>query len=79
MRAALNRLIQTRLTKFFVGGLFLVVSIIVLYPVLMLLYGSVRSSAPGDAGFFTLQNYFDAYGDRQTYRLFLNTFLSSAP
>jgi len=67
-------LIPTRLTKFLVGGLFLVVAIIVLYPVLMLLYGSMRSSAPGDAGFFTLQNYFDAYGDRETYRLFLNTF-----
>jgi iron(III) transport system permease protein len=40
----------------------------------MLLYGSVRSAAPGDAGFFTLQNYFDAYSDGETYRLFLNTF-----
>lgn len=40
----------------------------------MLLYGSVRSAAPGDAGFFTLQNYLDAYSDRETYKLFFNTF-----
>jgi len=50
------------------------VSLLVLYPVVMLLYGSVRSAAPGDAGFFTLQNYLDAYSDRETYKLFFNTF-----
>jgi hypothetical protein len=36
---------QTRFSKFVIGGLFLIVALIVLYPVLMLLYGSVRSSA----------------------------------
>ena len=66
---------QTRFAKFVISGLFLIVALIVLYPVLMLLYGSVRSSAPGDPGFFTLQNFIDAYGDRETYRLFLNTCL----
>ena len=66
---------QTRFAKFVIGALFLSVALIVLYPVLMLLYGSVRSSAPGDPGFFTLQNFIDAYGDRETYRLFLNTCL----
>jgi iron(III) transport system permease protein len=67
--------IQTRLARIFVVGLFLAITFLVLYPVLMLLYGSVRSAAPGDPGVFTLQNYLDAYGDRDTYRLFLNTFL----
>jgi iron(III) transport system permease protein len=56
------------------GSLFVAVSFIVLYPVLMLLYGSVRSAAPGDPGFFTLRHYVEAYGDPETYRLFLNTF-----
>ncbi|MGH7847324.1 MAG: ABC transporter permease [Candidatus Binatia bacterium] len=51
------------------------VSVIVLYPVLMLLYGSVRSSAPGDPGFFTIQNYVRAYSDPETYTLFITTFL----
>ena len=66
---------QTRFSRFVIGVLFLIVSLIVLYPVLMLLYGSVRSSAPGDPGVFTLQNFIDAYSDRETYRLFLNTCL----
>jgi iron(III) transport system permease protein len=61
-------------SKILMSGLLLAVSLIVLYPVAMLLYGSVRSSAPGDPGFFTLQNYLDAYGDPETYRLFFNTF-----
>jgi iron(III) transport system permease protein len=56
------------------GSLFAAVSVIVLYPVLMLLYGSVRSAAPGDPGFFTLRHYIEAYGDPETYWLFLNTF-----
>jgi iron(III) transport system permease protein len=65
---------QTSLSKFLIGSLFLAVSIIVLYPVLMLLYGSVRSAAPGDPGFWTLQNYATAYSDPETYKLFANTF-----
>ena len=57
------------------SGLFLGVSLIILYPVLMLLYGSFRSAPPGEIGFFTLQNYLEAYSDPKTYKLFLNTFL----
>src|SRR5262245_4101718 len=66
---------HTPLAKIAIYGLFFVVSSLVLYPVAMLLYGSVRSAAPGDPGFFTLRNYLDAYRDRETYKLFFNTFL----
>jgi len=65
---------QTLSAKLSIIGLFLAVSILVLYPVLMLLYGSFRSAAPGDPGFWTLQNYVTAYSDPETYKLFFNTF-----
>jgi iron(III) transport system permease protein len=66
---------HTPLAKIAIYGLFFIVSSLVLYPVAMLLYGSVRSAAPGDPGFFTLQHYSDAYRDRETYQLFFNTFM----
>jgi iron(III) transport system permease protein len=43
-------------------------------PLLMLLYGSVRSAPIGEPGAaFTIQNYVKAYFDREFYFLFLNS------
>ncbi len=43
-------------------------------PLLMLLYGSIRSAPIGEPGAtFTLQNYVKAYFDREFYLLFLNS------
>jgi iron(III) transport system permease protein len=43
-------------------------------PLLMLLYGSVRSAPIGEPGAtYTLQNYVKAYFDREFYPLFLNS------
>ncbi len=43
-------------------------------PLLMLLYGSIRSAPIGEPGAtFTLQNYVKAYFDREFYFLFLNS------
>ena len=43
-------------------------------PLVMLLYGSIRSAPIGEPGAaFTLQNYVKAYFDKEFYRLFLNS------
>ncbi|HEY7322334.1 MAG TPA: iron ABC transporter permease [Candidatus Binatia bacterium] len=43
-------------------------------PLLMLLYGSIRSAPIGEPGAtFTLQNYVNAYFDKEFYFLFLNS------
>ena len=44
-------------------------------PLVMLLYGSIRSEPIGEPGAtFTIQNYFKAYFDKEFYLLFLNSF-----
>jgi iron(III) transport system permease protein len=50
-----------------------VVAFLILFPLAMLLYGSLWTSRPGFPGSFTLQNYVTAYGDYETYRLLFNT------
>ena len=52
-------------------------SLLVLYlagiPLVMLLYGSVRSAPIGEPGAtYTIQNYIKAYFDREFYLLFWN-------
>ena len=43
-------------------------------PLLMLLYGSIRSAPIGEPGAtFTIQNYVKAYFDKEFYFLFLNS------
>lgn len=51
----------------------LVTGFLVLYPLGMLVYGSLRTSRPGLPGSFTVQNYVTAYTDPGTYHVLLNT------
>jgi iron(III) transport system permease protein len=51
------------------------VAFLILFPLVMLLYGSFWTERPGFPGNFTLANYLTAYGDIDTYKLFFNTAL----
>ena len=53
----------------------LVVAFLILFPLAMLIYGSFWTERPGFPGNFTLDNYITAYGDTDTYKVFLNTAL----
>jgi iron(III) transport system permease protein len=53
----------------------LLVSFLILFPLVMLIYGSFWTERPGFPGDFTLANYTTAYGDLDTYKVFLNTAL----
>jgi iron(III) transport system permease protein len=55
------------------AGLIALVGFLVLYPLSMLLYGSLLPSRPGLAGALTLANYISAYSSKETYQLFLTT------
>jgi iron(III) transport system permease protein len=52
------------------AGVVLVVGYLVLSPVLMLLYGSFRTSSPGSPGDFTLQNFKDVLDPRYLSALY---------
>lgn len=68
----MRRLLTSR--TFVLAGAVLVVLYLAGVPLLMLLYGSVRSARVGDPGaVFTLQNYAKAYLDKEFYRLLLNS------
>lgn len=54
------------------------VGFLTLYPVMMLLFGSLRSAPPGDPAYFTLEAYSEAYTDYSTYRVLLNSLGISA-
>src|SRR3712207_3253469 len=57
-----------------VGTVLLVLLLfLTVYPLFMLLYGSVRSAAPGMPGVFTLNGYVDAYSDPATYQTWANS------
>lgn len=64
--------------RILVIALLLVVAFQVLYPLGMLLFGSVRDVPPGMAGNFTFEGYIEAYGDPETYRVFWTTLWLSA-
>src|SRR5579871_1030009 len=51
----------------------LLVAFLVLFPLVMLLYGSFWSARPGFPGTLTLNNYIEAYTDPETYRVLLTT------
>lgn len=53
----------------------IVVAFLILFPLTMLFYGSFWTDRPGFPGNFTLDNYITAYGDLDTYKVFLNTAL----
>ena len=56
-----------------VAGLIALVGFLVLYPLAMLLYGSLLPVRPGVPGVLTLANYINAYSSPETYQLFLTT------
>jgi len=56
----------------------LMVGFLTLYPVVMLLFGSVRDAAPGEAASFTWTAYREAYTDSSTYRVLLNSLVIAA-
>jgi iron(III) transport system permease protein len=74
---AVRRARRVRLDAAFVamGLVTLVVAFLVLFPLAMLLFGSVWTSRPGFPGTFTLANYLKAYTDLDTYRVFATTVL----
>src|SRR5215470_10756503 len=51
------------------------VAFLVLFPLLMLLFGSFWTARPGFPGTWTLDNYIKAYTDVDTYRVFATTVL----
>ncbi len=64
----------------------LIASFLVLYPLVYLIYGSLRSALPGDPGFFTLNNFIVAFTSpnileslKNTFIIMLGTTLFSAP
>jgi iron(III) transport system permease protein len=52
-----------------------VASFLVLYPLFYLLFGSLRTSLPGETGTFTLQNYVDAFTSHKILPTIWNTFI----
>jgi iron(III) transport system permease protein len=65
----------TGLSSLAISAITVLVGFLILFPMAMLLYGSLWSSQPGFPGTFTLQHYVDAYSDVETYQVFLNTAL----
>ena len=59
--------------------LLLVTAGMVVYPVAMVLYGSVRDVAPGQAGAFTLANWRTVLSDAATFRVLANSVLIAVP
>jgi iron(III) transport system permease protein len=55
--------------------LLLLVLLLTVYPLGMLLWGSVRSAGPGLPGELTLDGYINAYTDIATYRTWANSFM----
>lgn len=56
----------------------LVVAFLALYPIGWLLFGSLRTAAPFEAGSFTLSNFVVAYSDPQVLRTIWNTLVFAA-
>ena len=53
----------------------LVVAFLVLFPLVMLVFGSFWTARPGFPGTLTLDNYLKAYSDPDTYHIFITTVL----
>ena len=55
-----------------------VVALLAVYPTAMLFYGSFTNADLGQSGELTLANYASAYGDPETYRLLVDSFVFAA-
>ncbi len=64
-------------TRLFIGVAAAIVCFLALVPLIMLFYSSISDARPGELGALTLDNYFRAYGARQTYELLGNSLLYS--
>jgi iron(III) transport system permease protein len=53
----------------------LLASFLVLYPMAYLIYGSLRTSLPGDPGTFTLNNFIEAFTSHKILSTIFNTFV----
>lgn len=53
----------------------LLASFLVLYPMAYLIYGSLRTSLPGDPGTFTLNNFIEAFTSHRILSTIFNTFV----
>ncbi len=51
-----------------------VVGFLTVYPLSMIIYGSLRSAAPGLPGYFTLQGYVEGFSDPTIIKALYNTF-----
>ena len=59
-----------------IAGCVFIVAYLVLIPVAMLLFNSIRSAPPGEKGaFFTIKNYLEAYHDPEFFPLLKNSFI----
>lgn len=65
------------LSSVLMWGLTILVGFWVLYPIAMLLWGSVAGVPPGMAAEPSLRGWIDTYSARSTYRVFANTFVLS--
>lgn len=62
-----------RLSRLGMLGLLLLLGFLVVYPLVMLVVGSLRGGAPWDEAPFSLLGYQKAYGDPSTYHILLTT------
>src|SRR5262245_22089050 len=60
-------------------ALLVVTAGMVVYPVAMVLYGSVRDAAPGQPGAFSLASWRTVLGDAATFRVLANSILIAVP
>src|SRR5438876_7245012 len=74
-RVSLRRGTRVRLNLGFVAmtAVTLLVAFLVLFPLVMLLYGSFWTARPGFPGALTLDNYLKAYTDIGTYQVLVTT------
>ena len=59
--------------------LLIATALLVVYPVAMVLYGSVKDTAPGQPGALTLANWRAVLGDADTFRVLANSILIALP
>ena len=59
--------------------LLVVLTILVAYPMAMIIYGALKDGPPGSAGSLTLNNLMTVISDPSTFRVFLNTMTIAAP
>jgi iron(III) transport system permease protein len=68
-----------RLDRLLPSGLLAVTAAMVVYPLGMVLYGSVNEAAPGQAGAFTFENWRTVLSDASTFGVLFTTILIALP